>query len=430
MMNRAKLLAFLVILACPTPARAEEIVIPVPRDWSGFHVGLNAGYALGEHAQESSAGNSDGHRLDGGLAGLQLGHDWYAGDILIGAEADFQFADIAGEFATEEGGWSCMPGNEGIGCASQVDWFGTARLRAGYPAGSVLAYLTGGLAYGSLASEFKDEGPDWQVEDVVLGWSAGAGLEIAHSATMSTRIEYLYTDLGATLRKGDYDFGASAGFSSLRVGLNYAFGAAAAGRLIAEDAAAAEPRGWGGFRAGITGGYARGDQVMSDEFGGSSGEQRLAGAATGVLAGYDLQFGPLVIGAAADFQFANLEGLFNSGEKWSCLDSGCRTTVDWFATARLRAGLASDRLLAYVTGGGATAAIASDIIELGADWRIRDRQLGWAAGAGIEYALSERVSAEAQYLWIDLGTTPASGIDDSEVSAEFGLTRLGLNYAF
>jgi outer membrane immunogenic protein len=312
-----------------------------------------------------------------------------------------------------------------------VDWFGTARLRAGYPTGNVLPYLTAGLAYGSLASEIKDEISDWRVEDGVLGWTAGAGIEIAQSASVSTRIEYLYTDLGATLRKGDNDFGAAADFGSLRVGVNYAFGSAVAARLIAEGGAAAEnPRGLGGFHAGITGGYARGDHVMSDEFGGSSGAQRLAGGTAGAQLGHDWQFGRLVLGVAADFQFTNLEGIFNGEEDWSCLDLGCRTSLDWLATTRLRAGLAADRLLAYVTGGGATAPIASDIADLGADWRIRDRQLGWAAGGGLEFALSEKVSAEMQYLWIDLGTTPATGIDDSEVSVEFGITRVGLNYVF
>src|SRR5262249_28719094 len=94
--------------------------------------------------------------------------------------------------------------------AAKIDWFGTARVRAGYlfGDGAVFTYVTGGLAYGkadvSATSAFSldmGEGFISQAFDhsnVNTGWVVGSGTEgkLANFPGWTYRIEGLYMDLG------------------------------------------------------------------------------------------------------------------------------------------------------------------------------------------------------------------------------------------
>ena len=213
------------------PAHAADVPSISVHDWTGAYIGLNAGYALGNQVQHDEGGDSGDQDMDGFAGGAQIGANYQMDAFVLGAEADFQFAGIDGNFNTQAGKWGCGPRDD---CSTQIDWFGTARVRLGYAMDSFMPYLTGGLAYGSVDSKIAGAGyepdatiandsSDWHVDETQVGWTVGGGIDVAFTEHLSGRAEYLYVDLGETESVGHYDFSASTNFSVVRAGLNYSF---------------------------------------------------------------------------------------------------------------------------------------------------------------------------------------------------------------
>jgi opacity protein-like surface antigen len=90
------------------------------------------------------------------------------------------------------------------------------------------------------------------------------------------------------------------------------------------------------------------------------------------------------------------------------------STFDYLATARVRLGLAAGPWLFYGTGGGAWMHSSSDITltnGVGPNWgpilargESSADHLGWVAGLGLEYAVSNHWIAHIEYLHYDFGT--------------------------
>jgi outer membrane immunogenic protein len=90
-----------------------------------------------------------------------------------------------------------------------------------------LIYLTGGVAYGHV------EGADGTQlaagltsgEDLLVGWTVGAGFEHVVATNLTAKIEYLYTDLGRLElpRNCGTDCYTDVDFHTVRVGINYHF---------------------------------------------------------------------------------------------------------------------------------------------------------------------------------------------------------------
>jgi outer membrane immunogenic protein len=89
-----------------------------------------------------------------------------------------------------------------------------------------------------------------------------------------------------------------------------------------------------------------------------------------------------------------------------------QTTVHWLGTARASLGYAWDRMLYYVTGGLAFGDVNSSAtvvltsltphhIFAGSDSATR---VGWTAGGGVKYAITDRISGKLEYLYFDLGS--------------------------
>jgi high affinity Mn2+ porin len=112
------------------------------------------------------------------------------------------------------------------------------------------------------------------------------------------------------------------------------------------------------------------------------------------------------------------------------------STIDYVGTVRGRAGYASGTLLAYLTGGfawghshvninDATGAVVSSPGQ---------NQLGWTAGAGLEFAVSGNWSAKLEYDYIDLARRTFDlsgfGLPPVNVDPNVHLVKLGLNYRF
>jgi len=219
--------------SAPAPAPAPVVVTPpAPAvfDWSGLYVGANIGYAfggsdvVGVDPAGAFAGDAGELELNGLFGGVQAGFNWQFGSVVAGIETDFQLASI--NDSLEATGPAPAVGT----ITGDLNWFGTVRGRVGVAFDRALVYATGGLAYGNYEVTFDPTGPAAAVSDsqMLVGWTAGAGLEYGITDNISAKLEYLYVDLGAD----DYELGTgpgafqtqgSANFHSVRLGVNYRF---------------------------------------------------------------------------------------------------------------------------------------------------------------------------------------------------------------
>lgn len=167
--------------AADLPARTAPapIIAAVPVfTWTGFYVGLNAGYGWRNDDREPVflspgvgtpglsgtlifPGGDDGGFVGGG----QVGYNYQFGSFVIGAEADIQWADTGNDqnavFVPAAGfAGTFVPG---VFRNTSEDWFGTLRARVGFAIDRVLIYGTGGLAY----------------TENDTGWVVGGGVEWA-----------------------------------------------------------------------------------------------------------------------------------------------------------------------------------------------------------------------------------------------------------
>lgn len=131
---------------------------------------------------------------------------------------------------------------------------------------------------------------------------------------------------------------------------------------------------WTGFYIGAHGGYGFGDGGLDD------------GAVIGGQIGVNWQWNSFVLGAEGD---------------GSWVDFGA---VDAVGSVRLRGGLAFDRFLVYGTGGAA-------FEDFG--------DVGWVAGGGAEYLLTQNIAVGAEVLHYELDTGDTNVVR-GRVSFKFG----------
>ncbi|MBM1171575.1 outer membrane protein [Microvirga arabica] len=178
--------------------------------WTGFYVGVNAGYGWNTNDDDvviPGVGTFEADDEGGFVGGGQVGYNYQIGSFVLGLETDIQYADIGGD-------------NDFGGILDDGDsdsWFGTVRARAGVALDRALIYVTGGLAYGEVNNGF------YTSDDVSVGWTLGGGVEYAFTNNLTAKVEGLYVNL-----EQDDDLPVIAGrdeteFGVVRAGLNYKF---------------------------------------------------------------------------------------------------------------------------------------------------------------------------------------------------------------
>ncbi len=187
---------------------------------------------------------------------------------------------------------------------------------------------------------------------------------------------------------------------------------------------------WTGIYIGVNGGYAFADSNWSDPILGSTGNFSTDGFLFGGTIGGNYQWGQFVLGIEADGDWQNLNGTTYS-VAGSCARFGCTTQSDWLATVRGRAGYAFDRFLVYGTGGAAFGDLqaAAGVLPFNST-----TQVGWTAGAGIEYAFLPNWTAKVEYLYVDLGSQSCPFASCAGTATTVSLTenviRAGINFKF
>jgi outer membrane immunogenic protein len=203
--------------------------------------------------------------------------------------------------------------------------------------------------------------------------------------------------------------------------------------------------------------------------------QSPAGLLAGAQIGYNFRVSPaFVVGVEADWQFIRQVGstctadcghfntaFFNLGGPGQDMRLLSQQRLQWLATARVRAGYATNTWLWYLTGGAAwgrvqdsytfeaPSAIAPVPVPVPpgrVDADFSATRLGWTLGAGVETQLWFGFTAKLEYLFVDLGnisnffsnTVPLFGVptlpSSISITNHYHFTnhvfRAGLNYRF
>lgn len=189
--------------------------------------------------------------------------------------------------------------------------------------------------------------------------------------------------------------------------------------------------------------------VVADSGSGSHGGD---GLLAGGQVGCNFQSGLLVAGLEGDFDYFHSNPWFSNNS--NTLSDGVTpftikqsVTTNYLATIRPRIGIAADRNLAYLTGGVAFTSVSylesySDGgTPPGAGSAAASKSLvGWVAGAGWEYAMTDHWIFRAEYLYAGFSKINAVGaITDASGGANalhgssdltIQALRAGVNYKF
>jgi outer membrane immunogenic protein len=242
---------------------------------------------------------------------------------------------------------------------------------------------------------------------------------------------------------------------------------------------------WGGFYFGgnVGGGWSdhsvplygdggAGNDLLSRAFDGTlnfnavprSQSIRSSGVIGGGQIGYNWQAAPMwVVGLETDIQGSGIRGSATTTPPPGTVPGGLTSNqrLDWFGTLRGRLGIvASDRVLLFVTGGlaygetEANSALTSNRLSIGATTiactaafpspclagQETRTSAGWTAGAGGEWAVTDKWRLKVEYLHVALGDEtialvpqpPATGngFVTAHFNNQFDIVRAGFNVRY
>ena len=174
---------------------------------------------------------------------------------------------------------------------------------------------------------------------------------------------------------------------------------------------------WTGLYAGVNIGYGMGS------FTSTAGTQFKdpKGFLGGGQIGYNHQIGQFVAGLETDLDFTQLQGKNSAAGV-----AGAKNTVNYIGTVRGRLGVAIDRFMPYVTAGYAYGGSTVSVPGVGKSTPFHN---GWVAGAGVEYAFTNNLTARVEGLYVDLADQRVLG-GAGKSGAEVGIIRAGINAKF
>jgi outer membrane immunogenic protein len=191
---------------------------------------------------------------------------------------------------------------------------------------------------------------------------------------------------------------------------------------------------WQGLYLGASVGYGWGESnhVYNRNDNHGLATRDLDGVAASLTMGYNHMLAPnFLVGIEGDLGIMNLDDsdrVIFDGHVWKTQYGG------FWGTLRGRAGFVWDRALIYGTAGLAF----MDIDEVGigdADGQTATNQsfkTGWVVGGGVEYALTNNISAKIEYLHMDFGRH--DGLSENQETYYFenkvDIIRTGLNFNF
>jgi outer membrane immunogenic protein len=248
-------MSFAADLPVSGPYRPGPFIVRQPVEWTGFYFGANVGYGWGQYSSNitftglnspratttpSGTGPTElsGTQIigsgspSGAIAGGQMGFNWQAGMFVFGGEIDGQWSGQENTF-TVACGPSCTA-TETI----KIRSLATGRGRFGLAFDWFMPYVTGGAALVNALNDLNmtvagTTASFLPLSHSTLGWTAGAGVEVALWSNWSAKFEYLYVSANGANKVAPIPNALGLGFAStpgdyrdniVRVGFNYRFG--------------------------------------------------------------------------------------------------------------------------------------------------------------------------------------------------------------
>ena len=258
-------MAFAADLPVSGPSGSGPFIVRQPVEWTGFYFGANAGYGWGKYSSNitfTGAGPSGltnpitgitpqgiiaavagptelsqtrvpgSGSPSGAIAGGQIGFNWQAGMFVFGGEIDGQWSGQENTFSA-----ACGPGctaTESI----KIRSLATGRGRFGLAFDWFMPYVTAGAAMvnglNNLSMTVAGTSVSFApLSHTTLGFTAGAGVEVALWSNWSAKFEYLYVSANGATKFAPIPNALGLGFAStpgdyrdniVRVGFNYRFG--------------------------------------------------------------------------------------------------------------------------------------------------------------------------------------------------------------
>jgi outer membrane immunogenic protein len=187
---------------------------------------------------------------------------------------------------------------------------------------------------------------------------------------------------------------------------------------------------WSGFYIGAHGGGGWSDRCFS-AFGFADGCHDADGWVGGGQIGFNMQQGQFVFGVEFSGSWADISGTHNPLQ--APLDT-YNSDINTILLFTGRVGMTFDRMLLYLTGGGAWVRNEFTYNSFGgAVDSVKQNRTGWTIGAGIEYGITPNWSIAAQYNFIDLGDKDIIFVNNgftATADQEVHLATVRLNYRF
>lgn len=177
---------------------------------------------------------------------------------------------------------------------------------------------------------------------------------------------------------------------------------------------------WTGFYVGVHGGYGAGVMDLSAPFiDADDEEQDVDGFFGGIQAGYNWQMDSILFGLQTDISLSGIASDEDGG--------GENDTIDWLGSTTGRIGFVNDAFVPYLKAGIAYAGGTGDA----AGDSDSQTHLGWTAGAGVEFAVTENISVFGEYDYYSFGEeTYEFGVGDVDVTSDIHTVKAGLNFSF
>ncbi|WP_439528917.1 outer membrane protein [Pannonibacter sp.] len=178
---------------------------------------------------------------------------------------------------------------------------------------------------------------------------------------------------------------------------------------------------WSGFYFGGNLGWGwakfRTDSAATGKF-----KAETNGVGLGIHGGYNHEIFPnFIAGVEADLQYTD----YNKSRVSNGIN--VRTSSNWNGSLRGRLGVTFDRFMVYGTGGLAIA----DLAVRAPTGKHDDTQLGWVAGAGVEGAVTDNITARVEYLYADYGRDSFNlGPVRYRTETQTSTIRAGVSYKF
>jgi outer membrane immunogenic protein len=213
----AALTSVSLLTLAPATVMAADLIIDEPMvgvveaaagDWEGVYLGAFIGGASGSFDDTVDDGYpfyEDSIDLSGWLVGVNAGANFYIADGIVGGiVGDIAWSDISGSLYDDYYEYT-------------INWQGSLRGKLGFDGGSFMPYVTGGLAFANGTFDWNSSSES----QTHLGWTIGAGVEIAATEDLSIDLLYRYSNYGEKTYFDDYDF--SLDTHQVTVGLNWQF---------------------------------------------------------------------------------------------------------------------------------------------------------------------------------------------------------------